>query len=210
MLKGIDPLLTPDLLKVLAEMGHGDEIVIADANFTAMSLGRGKPVITLPGAGVQRTVRSGAERCCRWTPWSTSRWPACRWAARRRATAARCSAPWWMPLQASRPCHARTMRGHGTLRVLRTGQGRLRHRAHRRAAALCQRDPEEGRDRRTCSLNLTPLAAADARGLRPAAPARAGCASTTSGWCCRPSACTAHCRRRDRPGHPAHRADRLA
>ena len=31
MLKGIDPLLTPDLLKVLAEMGHGDELVIADA-----------------------------------------------------------------------------------------------------------------------------------------------------------------------------------
>lgn len=55
MLKGIDPLLTPDLLKVLAEMGHGDEIVIADANFTAASLGVGKPVIALPGAGVQRS-----------------------------------------------------------------------------------------------------------------------------------------------------------
>jgi L-fucose mutarotase len=55
MLKGIDPLLTPELLKVLAEMGHGDEIVVADANFTASSLGRGKPVITLPGAGVERT-----------------------------------------------------------------------------------------------------------------------------------------------------------
>lgn len=54
MLKGIDPLLTPDLLKVLAEMGHGDEIVVADANFTAVSLGRGKPVIALPGVGVQR------------------------------------------------------------------------------------------------------------------------------------------------------------
>jgi L-fucose mutarotase len=55
MLKGIDPLLTPDLLKVLAEMGHGDEIVIADVNFTAASLGVGKPVIALPGAGVQRS-----------------------------------------------------------------------------------------------------------------------------------------------------------
>ena len=58
MLKGIDPLLTPDLLKVLAEMGHGDELVIADANFTAASLGRGKPVITLAGVGVQRTVEA--------------------------------------------------------------------------------------------------------------------------------------------------------
>lgn len=58
MLKGIDPLLTPELLKVLAEMGHGDEIVIADANFTATSLGAGKPVITLPGAGVQRSCQA--------------------------------------------------------------------------------------------------------------------------------------------------------
>ena len=58
MLKGIDPLLTPALLHVLAEMGHGDEIVIADANFTAASLGRGKPLIALPGAGVQRTAEA--------------------------------------------------------------------------------------------------------------------------------------------------------
>jgi len=54
MLKGIDPLLTPELLKVLAEMGHGDEIVVADANFTAVSLARGKPVLRLPGVGVAR------------------------------------------------------------------------------------------------------------------------------------------------------------
>ena len=58
MLKGIDPLLTPDLLKVLAEMGHGDEIVIADANFTATSLARGKPLIPLAGAGMQRACRA--------------------------------------------------------------------------------------------------------------------------------------------------------
>jgi L-fucose mutarotase len=58
MLKGIDPLLTPDLLKVLAEMGHGDELVIADANFTAASLGQGKPVIPLAGVGVQRAVEA--------------------------------------------------------------------------------------------------------------------------------------------------------
>ncbi|MEG0048997.1 MAG: RbsD/FucU domain-containing protein, partial [Clostridia bacterium] len=35
MLKGISPLLNPDLLKILAEMGHGDEIVIGDGNFPA-------------------------------------------------------------------------------------------------------------------------------------------------------------------------------
>jgi L-fucose mutarotase len=35
MLKGISPLLGPDLLFLLASMGHGDEIVVADANFPA-------------------------------------------------------------------------------------------------------------------------------------------------------------------------------
>lgn len=58
MLKNIDPLLSPELLKVLAEMGHGDEIVLADANFTASSLAAGKPLIRLPGVGVQRTAEA--------------------------------------------------------------------------------------------------------------------------------------------------------
>jgi L-fucose mutarotase len=38
MLKGISPCLSPDLLKVLAEMGHGDEIVLADAHFPGHSV----------------------------------------------------------------------------------------------------------------------------------------------------------------------------
>ena len=54
MLKGIDPVLCPELLKVLAEMGHGDEIAVVDANFTAASLGLGKPVIRLAGIGLRR------------------------------------------------------------------------------------------------------------------------------------------------------------
>ncbi len=33
MLKGISPAISPDMLKTLAEMGHGDEIVISDAHF---------------------------------------------------------------------------------------------------------------------------------------------------------------------------------
>lgn len=33
MLKGISPVISPDLLKVMAEMGHGDELVLADAHF---------------------------------------------------------------------------------------------------------------------------------------------------------------------------------
>jgi L-fucose mutarotase len=35
MLKGISPLISPDLLAVLARMGHGDELVLADAHFPA-------------------------------------------------------------------------------------------------------------------------------------------------------------------------------
>jgi L-fucose mutarotase len=37
MLKGIHPCISPELLKVLAEMGHGDEIVFADAHFPGHS-----------------------------------------------------------------------------------------------------------------------------------------------------------------------------
>ncbi|WP_299620537.1 RbsD/FucU family protein [Pelagibius sp.] len=40
MLKNIDPILSPDLLQVLAAMGHGDDIVVVDANFPADSVAR--------------------------------------------------------------------------------------------------------------------------------------------------------------------------
>ena len=38
MLKDISPVISPDLIKVLMEMGHGDELVIADGNFPAASI----------------------------------------------------------------------------------------------------------------------------------------------------------------------------
>jgi L-fucose mutarotase len=47
MLKGLSPLLSPDLLHALASMGHGDEIVLADANFPAAT--HAKRLILLPG-----------------------------------------------------------------------------------------------------------------------------------------------------------------
>ena len=37
MLIGISPLISPELLKIIAEMGHGDELVIGDGNFPAAS-----------------------------------------------------------------------------------------------------------------------------------------------------------------------------
>ena len=47
MLKGVSPLLGPELLAVLCRMGHGDEIVLADAHFPGESLG--VPVVRADG-----------------------------------------------------------------------------------------------------------------------------------------------------------------
>lgn len=49
MLKGIPKIISPELIKILMEMGHGDEIVIADGNFPAESIGQ--RVIRLDGHG---------------------------------------------------------------------------------------------------------------------------------------------------------------
>lgn len=51
MLKGISPILSPELLKVLCEMGHGDELVIADGNFPSASVGKDAIVIRADGHG---------------------------------------------------------------------------------------------------------------------------------------------------------------
>lgn len=49
MLKGISPVVSPELLKIIAEMGHGDEIVISDGNFPGASVG--KRVVRADGHG---------------------------------------------------------------------------------------------------------------------------------------------------------------
>jgi L-fucose mutarotase len=61
MLKGINSLLTPDLLRIMMEMGHDDALVLADANFTAMSIAAGKPVLRLPGIPMARVVQAVAS-----------------------------------------------------------------------------------------------------------------------------------------------------
>jgi L-fucose mutarotase len=58
MLKGIDPLLSPELLFALASMGHGDEICLADANFPAASIAGPKAPIRLPGADGARALKA--------------------------------------------------------------------------------------------------------------------------------------------------------
>lgn len=52
MLKGIPRILSPELLKVLCEMGHSDRLVIADGNFPAESMGKNAIVIRCDGHGV--------------------------------------------------------------------------------------------------------------------------------------------------------------
>jgi L-fucose mutarotase len=51
MLKGIPAILSPELLKVLCEMGHSDRLVIADGNFPAESMGKNAKVIRCDGHG---------------------------------------------------------------------------------------------------------------------------------------------------------------
>ena len=61
MLLNIDPVLTPELLYVLASMGHGDDLVLADANFPAASVAAGTTygkVIELPGLDSVRAARA--------------------------------------------------------------------------------------------------------------------------------------------------------
>lgn len=54
MLKGIDPLLSPELLASLRAMGHGDTIAIVDANFPAETNAR--RLVRLDGQGVVRVL----------------------------------------------------------------------------------------------------------------------------------------------------------
>src|SRR5437763_12610845 len=54
MLKHIDPVLNADLLQVLRQMGHGDEIAIVDANFPAHS--QGPRVVRLDGVDATRAL----------------------------------------------------------------------------------------------------------------------------------------------------------
>jgi len=56
MLKGIPSILSPELLKVLMEMGHGDEIVLADGNFPAASIAQ--RLVRLDGHAIPRILDS--------------------------------------------------------------------------------------------------------------------------------------------------------
>lgn len=59
MLKNIPKIIPPELLKILCEMGHGDEIVIADGNFPSASMG--KRVVYLSGNGATEVLEAVLE-----------------------------------------------------------------------------------------------------------------------------------------------------
>lgn len=56
MLKGIPSILSPELLKILMEMGHGDEIIIADGNFPAAS--HAQRLVRCDGHGVPEVLEA--------------------------------------------------------------------------------------------------------------------------------------------------------
>ena len=58
MLKGIPGILSPELLKVLCEMGHSDTIVIADGNFPSETIGKNSIVIRADGHGVPELLEA--------------------------------------------------------------------------------------------------------------------------------------------------------
>ena len=56
MLRGIPDLISPDLLKILSEMGHGDDLVIGDLNFPAAS--NAKRLVRLDGHAVEPVLKA--------------------------------------------------------------------------------------------------------------------------------------------------------
>lgn len=61
MLKGIPKILSPELLKVLCEMGHSDRLIIADGNFPAESMGKNAKVIRMDGHGTVDVLKAVLE-----------------------------------------------------------------------------------------------------------------------------------------------------
>lgn len=56
MLKNIPPIISPELMKILLEMGHGDEIVLADGNFPAASVAQ--RLVRCDGHGVPELLEA--------------------------------------------------------------------------------------------------------------------------------------------------------
>ncbi len=61
MLKNIPSIISPELLKILAEMGHSDTIVLADGNFPSESMGKSSKVVRADGHGIPELLDAVLE-----------------------------------------------------------------------------------------------------------------------------------------------------
>lgn len=150
MLKGIDPLLSPELLKILCEMGHGEEIVLVDANFTSQTLGQGKPLVRLPGIDLQRASAAllSVFPLDAMVDQPVAFMKVCNTADGYLSAVQR--------TMLDQIAASGAMRGRRALRLLRTRQGRLRHRADRRNATLRQFPVQKGCDQRSAGSLSNP------------------------------------------------------
>ncbi len=147
MLKGLDPVLGPDLLHVLAAMGHGDELVVADGNFPAASLAR--RLVRLDGVDAPRALRAILSVL----PLDTfTRTPAAVMAVVGDPGAVPEPVREFQALVDSRRRTRGPARGAGALRLLRARPGRVRGGRHRRAPALREHPARQGRRPRPVSV----------------------------------------------------------
>jgi len=167
MLKRIPPIISPELLLLLAEMGHGDELVLADANFPAVT--NADRLARADGHGVPILL----EAILQLFPLdSFVEQPA---AVMRRVDQPDQPAPIWTEFQ--RPPRQRRRSAHQhregrTIRFLRACQDRLRHRCYRRNGALWESDCQERRDR--SALTLARSGVLTCSGRKPTPISRAG------------------------------------
>ena len=138
MLYGIDPILGPELLHALRAMGHGDELVIVDANYPALS--KANRLVRLDGVDAVRVLDA-----------VLSLMPLDDFVDCAAFTMEPVDDPKAVPEvcppvpRGRREAGARLHdRHHRALRLLRAGREDLRHHRQRRAPALRQHHPEEG------------------------------------------------------------------
>ena len=142
MLKRIPSILSPELLHLIAQMGHGDELVIADANFPAVTNAR--RLVRADGHSVPAIL----EGILQLFPLdSFVEKPA---AVMRRVDKPGEPAPVWAEFQrlldSAEGRHIADRAGRA-VRLLRARQAGLRRRRHRRVGPLRQPDHQERRDR---------------------------------------------------------------
>ena len=143
MLKGIPKILSPELLKVLCEMGHSDRIVIADGNFPAESMGKDAIVIRCDGHGVPELL----DAILQVIPLDTYVEKPMNLMEVMPGDPVK--TPIWDTYKEIVAKHdergAACVGQHRAVPVLRGGKEGVRHHCYRRERSICQRNAPEGR-----------------------------------------------------------------